>query len=118
MDPRQRMMLETAWQALEDAGMNPDRLRGSRTGVYAGIGTSEYRDLMTAGAHGVSYLGTAASMAVGRVAFQLGLEGPTMPVELNCASSLVAVHHAVAVCARARWTWPWWAAWPQSCRRG
>ncbi len=96
MDPRQRMMLETAWQALEDAGMNPDRLRGSRTGVYAGIGTSEYRDLMTAGAHGVSYLGTAASMAVGRVAFQLGLEGPTMPVELNCASSLVAVHHAVA----------------------
>ena len=96
MDPRQRMMLETAWQALEDAGMNPDRLRGSRTGVYAGIGTSEYRDLMTAGAHGVSYLGTAASMAVGRVAFQLGLEGPTMPVELNCASSLVAVHQAVA----------------------
>ncbi|MDE0213076.1 MAG: type I polyketide synthase, partial [Deltaproteobacteria bacterium] len=63
---------------------------------YAGIGTSEYRDLMTAGASSVSYLGTAASMAVGRVAFHLGVEGPTMPVELNCASSLVAVHHAVA----------------------
>ena len=96
MDPRQRMMLETTWQALEDAGMDPGRLRGSRTGIYAGIGTSEYRDLMTAGAYGVSYLGTAASMAVGRVAFHLGVEGPTMPVELNCASSLVAVHHAVA----------------------
>ena len=96
MDPRQRMMLETTWQALEDAGMDPGGLRGSRTGIYAGIGTSEYRDLMTAGASGVSYLGTAASMAVGRVAYHLAVEGPTMPVELNCASSLVAVHHAVA----------------------
>ena len=96
MDPRQRMILETTWQALEDAGMNPSGLRGSCTGIYAGIGTSEYRDLMAAGAYGVSYLRTAASMAVGRVAFHLGVEGPTLPVELNCASSLVAVHYAVA----------------------
>ena len=96
MDPLQRMMLETSWQALEDAGMDPNRLRGSRTGVYAGIGTSEYRDLMTTSAYGVSYLCTNASMAVGRVAFHLGLEGPAMPVDLNCASSLVALHHAVA----------------------
>ncbi|MYD60401.1 MAG: SDR family NAD(P)-dependent oxidoreductase [Gemmatimonadetes bacterium] len=95
MDPRQRMMLETTWQAIEDAGMDPDELRGSRTGLYAGIATSEYRDLMTASDHGISYLGTAASMTVGRIAFLLGLEGPTIPVELNCASSLVAVHQAV-----------------------
>ncbi len=95
MDPRQRMLLETSWQALEDAGMDPDRLRGSRTGLYAGISTSEYRDLMAGGDYGVSYLGTAASMTVGRISFALGLEGPTMPVELNCASSLVAVHQAV-----------------------
>ena len=95
MDPRQRMMLETSWQALEDAGINPDQLRGSRTGLYAGIATSEYRDLMTGGDYGVSYLGTAASMTVGRISFALGLEGPTIPVELNCASSLVAVHQAV-----------------------
>ncbi|MCY3760212.1 MAG: beta-ketoacyl synthase N-terminal-like domain-containing protein, partial [Gemmatimonadetes bacterium] len=94
MDPRQRMLLETTWQALEDAGMDPDRLRGSRTGLYAGIAASEYRDLMTGS--GVSYLGTAASMTVGRVSFALGLEGPTIPVELNCASSLVAVHYAVS----------------------
>ncbi len=100
MDPRQRMMLETSWQVIEDAGMNPERLRGSRTGVYAGTGASEYRDLMTMGDDGVNYLGTAASMAVGRVAFHLGLEGPTMPVELNCASSLVALHHAVAALQR------------------
>ena len=95
MDPRQRMMLETTWQALEDAGMDPDELKGSRTGLYAGIATSEYRDLMTASDYGINYLGTAASMTVGRIAFLLGLEGPTIPVELNCASSLVAVHQAV-----------------------
>ena len=96
MDPRQRMLLETSWQALEDAGVDPDRLRGSRTGIYAGISTSEYRDLMTSGNYGVSYLGTAASMTLGRISFALGLEGPTIPVELNCASSLVAVHYAVS----------------------
>ena len=95
MDPQQRLLLETSWQALEDAGIEADGLRGSRTGVYAGVATSEYRDLMTTGACDVSYLGTAGSMTVGRVSFVLGLEGPTMPVELNCASSLVAVHQAV-----------------------
>ena len=96
MDPRQRMLLETSWQALEDAGIDPDQLRGSRTGIYAGIAASEYRDLMTGGNCGTSYLGTAASMTVGRISFALGLEGPTIPVELNCASSLVAVHYAVS----------------------
>ena len=96
MDPQQRMLLETSWQALDDAGIDPDRLRGTRTGVITGIAPSEYRDLMRAGSADVNYLGTAGSMAVGRVAFQLGLEGPTMPVVLNCASSLVAVHQAVA----------------------
>ena len=95
MDPQQRMLMETSWQALEDAGIDPGGLRGSRTGVYAGIASSEYRDLMAAGDHDISYLGTSASMTVGRVAFVLGLEGPAIPVELNCASSLVAVHQAV-----------------------
>ena len=90
MDPRQRMLLETSWQALEDAGIDPERLRGSLAGVYVGIAASEYRDLMTA-RDGISYLGTAGSMTVGRVSFQFGLAGPTMPVELNCASALVAV---------------------------
>ena len=95
MDPQQRLLLETSWQALEDAGIDANGLRGSRTGVYAGIAASEYRDLMSTGKHGVSYLGTSGSLTVGRVSFVLGLEGPTMPVELNCASSLVAVHQAV-----------------------
>ena len=95
MDPRQRMLLETSWQALEDAAIDPEGLRGSRTGVYVGVSASEYRDLMTAGNDIVSYLGTAGSMTAGRVSFLFGLAGPTMPVELNCASSLVAVHQAV-----------------------
>ena len=95
MDPQQRMLLETAWQALEDAGIDPDRIRGSNTGVYAGIAASEYRDLMKRGDYGIGYLSTAASMAVGRLSFRFGLAGPAMPVELNCASSLVAVHQAI-----------------------
>ena len=96
MDPQQRMMLETSWQALEDAGINPDRLRGSRTGVYAGVGGSEYRDLIQTSGRFNSYLGTTGSVTVGRVAFALGLEGPAMPMDMACASSLAAVHQAMA----------------------
>ena len=95
MDPGQRLLLETTWQALEDAGIDPARLKGSRTGVYAGVGDSEYRHLLEASG-GDSYLGTAGSVTVGRVAFTLGLEGPAVPMDLACAASLVAVHQAVA----------------------
>ena len=96
MDPKQRMLLETAWHALEDAGIDPDRLRGSRTGVYMGVGGSEYRRLVTARGMEDSYAGTSGSIAVGRIAFALGLEGPAVPVDLACTSSLVAVHQALA----------------------
>ena len=96
-DPQQRLLLETSWRALEDAGISPASLRGSGTGVYAGIAASEYRDLMMlAGGQELNYLGTANSMALGGVAFRLGFTGPAMPVVLNCAASLVAVHHAAA----------------------
>ncbi len=95
-DPQQRLLLETSWRALEDAGFDPEGLRGSRTGVYAGIATSEYRDLMRADSDGLNYLGTASGMAVGGVAFRLGLTGPAIPVMLNCAASLVTIQQAVA----------------------
>ena len=96
-DPQQRLLLETSWRALEDAGIDPEGLRGSRTGVYAGITASEYRDLMTtAGGDGLNYLGTASGMAVGGVAFRLGLTGPAIPVMLNCAASLVTMQQAAA----------------------
>ena len=96
MDPQQRMLLETTWQALEDGGIDPSSLKGSRTGVYAGIGgSSEYRRVIAAAGRGDSYFGTTSSVAVGRIAFTLGLAGPAVPFDLACASSLVAIHHAV-----------------------
>ena len=100
MDPQQRMLLETTWQALEDAGIDPDSLRGSRTGVYAGMGASEYRDVIAANGQNDLYFGTSGSMTAGRVAFILGLEGPAVPVDMACASSLAAVHQAVAALER------------------
>ena len=96
MDPQQRLLLETSWHALDDAGIDPDRLRSSRTGAYTGISSSEYRDLMMNRGDSVDYLGTNKSLAVSRVSFLLGLEGPSIPLELNCASALFAVHQAVA----------------------
>ena len=96
MDPRQRMLLETSWHALEDAGIDPAPLKGSRAGVFAGLGGSEYRDLIAAAGKDDSYLGTAASVAIGRVAFALGLMGPAVPLDMTCAASLVAMHQAAA----------------------
>ncbi len=100
MDPQQRMMLETSWEAVEDAGIAPDSLRGSRTGVYAGVTASEYRHLIEAGGKYSGQLGTAASITVGRVASALGLEGPAMAIDMACASALAAVHQAVAALQR------------------
>ncbi|MCY3861889.1 MAG: SDR family NAD(P)-dependent oxidoreductase [bacterium] len=96
MDPVQRMLLETSWHALEDAGMDPAQLKGSRTGVFAGVGDSEYRRVIAASGREDTTFGTVGSVAVGRVAFVLGLEGPAMPLNLACASSLAAIHQAVA----------------------
>ena len=96
MDPRQRLLLETTWHALEDAGIDPEGLRGSKTGVYIGVGGNEYRDLILASGEEDSFVGTAGSMTVGRVSYVLGLEGPAMPLDMVCASSLVAVHQAIA----------------------
>ena len=103
LDPQQRLMLEVSWQALEDAGIDPDRLKGSRTGVYAGISNNEYRALVLDGndtaepaASLYSVAGTSFNTAIGRVAFALGLQGPALAVDTACSSSLAAVHQAVA----------------------
>ena len=96
MDPQQRMMLETSWEALEGAGIDPEGLRGSQTGVYAGIGGSEYREVIESSGKLGNYLGTNASVAAGRIAFALGLEGPAMAIDMACASALAAVHQAVS----------------------
>ena len=107
LDPQQRLMLETSWQALEDAGIDPERLKGSRTGVYIGISNMDYRFINldasqtsepAASLYTVS--GTSLNTAAGRVAFALGLEGPAMAVDTACSSSLVAVHQAVSALQR------------------
>ena len=95
IDPLQRLLLETSWQAVEDAAIDPDRLKDTRSGVYVGVGVSEYRGLLEKNGLKGGHLNTAGSVTVGRVAFTLGFEGPAMPLDLACASSLVAVHQAV-----------------------
>jgi len=96
MDPRQRLLLETTWHALEDAGVDPEQLKGSPTGVYAGVGNGDYRDLAVAGGEAHGYLGTTMSVTAGRISFALGITGPAVPLDMACASSLAAVHQAVS----------------------
>ncbi|NJP45292.1 type I polyketide synthase [Actinacidiphila epipremni] len=99
LDPQQRLLLESAWHALEDGGIPPERLRGTRTGVFVGIGYADYARLLARG--GIPHIdayystGTALNAAAGRIAYTLGLNGPAMAVDTACSSSLVALHLAV-----------------------
>ncbi len=99
MDPQQRLVLEVAWEALERAGIAPDRLAESRTGVFVGIVGTDYAQLMTeAGVVGSdTYFasGIGHSVASGRISYVLGLKGPSVSVDTACSSSLVATHLAV-----------------------
>ncbi|BCI89794.1 hypothetical protein NIIDMKKI_50000 [Mycobacterium kansasii] len=97
MDPQQRMLLEVSWEALEHAGIPPDSLAGTRTGVMMGVYFNEYQSMLAASPENVdAYSGTgnAHSITVGRISYLLGLRGPAVAVDTACSSSLVAVHLA------------------------
>ncbi|MCZ4611340.1 SDR family NAD(P)-dependent oxidoreductase, partial [Streptomyces sp. Lzd4kr] len=94
-DAQQRLLLESVWEAVERAGIDPTSLRGSRTGVFAGVMYNDYRELLP-GEEFEAFRGngSAPSVASGRVAYALGLEGPTVSIDTACSSSLVALHLA------------------------
>ena len=99
MDPQQRILLEVAWEAIENAGIVPEALAGSQTGVFIGMSTNDYSGLQVK--HGDlanfdAYVGTGTSFSVaaGRIAYVLGLHGPTLTMDTACSSALVAVHLA------------------------
>ncbi|MFT4975253.1 MAG: acyl transferase domain-containing protein, partial [Myxococcota bacterium] len=97
MDPQQRLLLEVTEEALEDAGLPPGRLPGSRTGVFVGVLSSSYQALIGDQLEKLDgYLGTgnAASVAAGRISYAFGLMGPCIALDTACSSSLVAVHLA------------------------
>ncbi|MFI4954972.1 MAG: type I polyketide synthase, partial [Gammaproteobacteria bacterium] len=101
LDPQQRLLLEVTWEALNDTGIEPETLQHSSSGVFIGLGSHDYENLLMKALSNEeidAYLGTgnAASTAAGRISYTLGLQGPCMVVDTACSSSLVALHLACA----------------------
>jgi len=107
MDPQQRLLLEVAWEAFENAGLAADAMRGSATGVFVGIGGSDYAKLPGHVDPSLSYIdahvgtGNALSIAANRISYVFDLRGPSLAVDTACSSALVGIHLAVE-CLRNR----------------
>jgi acyl transferase domain-containing protein/7-keto-8-aminopelargonate synthetase-like enzyme/acyl carrier protein len=99
MDPQQRQLLEVHWEALENAGIVPQRLSAQQLGVFVGIGTTDYGDLLSArgpmGSDAYNGTGGSHAAAAGRLSYLLGVRGPSLAVDTACSSSLVTVHLAM-----------------------
>ena len=100
IDPQQRLLLETSWRAMEDAAIPVETLAKGQTGVYVGISTNDYANILTAPGTGQpidghASLGNSVAVAAGRLAYTFGFVGPAMVVDTACSSSLVAVHLAI-----------------------
>ncbi|MGY4743247.1 amino acid adenylation domain-containing protein [Streptomyces sp. ATMOS53] len=99
MDPQQRLMLETAWSAIEDAGYRPSDLAGKRVGVFVAATNSDYLEVQRAAGRGIeghTLTGAALSVIPNRISYLLDLRGPSIAVDTACSGSLTAVHQAVA----------------------
>ena len=99
MDPQHRLLLETAWRAVEHSGSAPSELAGTKTGVFMGLSTQDYLCLLTNAMRledieAYLGIGTSAAAGAGRISYRLGLLGPAITVDTACSSSLVAVHQA------------------------
>ncbi|NEP49889.1 MAG: type I polyketide synthase, partial [Moorea sp. SIO3C2] len=94
LDPQHRLLLEVCWESLEYAGLSPLALRGSQTGVFVGMMNHDYGQLATNPADWHTASGNGSFLGAGRIAYTLGLQGPTLSVETACSSSLVACHLA------------------------
>lgn len=128
-DPQTRLVLETAWEAFEDAGIDPDRLRGTRTGVFAGQAASNYWELIRQDGQPDIHMVVGSEIRAtlpGRVSFTFDLRGPSISVDTACSASLTAVHQAcqsirvgeselaIAAGANVVLLWDQWAAYEQA----
>ena len=99
MDPQHRLLLETAWRAVEHSGTAPSALANTRTGVFMGLSTHDYLGMISdelsyAEIEAYLAIGTSAAAGAGRISYRLGLQGPAVTVDTACSSSLVAIHQA------------------------